>query len=243
MAQYAHDPALGVGFDLFKADLAVQFIFIKAFDAGLANGLRAPVLGGIQLFGFFFVDTPHITDRMGKVIALGVMAHELCLDIDTRQAELIHGQQGNLIFRQLVQQGRGIKRVARLLHGLGKYRTVFVRQVQDAHHQVQHFGGIPGPFAGNGHIEAGLVIGQQHAIAVVDKTALRGDGQHVYPVVLGDRRVVVKLGDLQKIHTADQRATDGQHQPRARDQSFIDQAFFAFVIFKRDRFGHVVCLA
>ena len=45
-------------------------------------------------------------------------------------------------------------------------------------------GGIASPLAGDGHIEAGLVIGQQHAVAVIDKTALRGDGQHVHPVVL-----------------------------------------------------------
>ena len=110
--------------------------------------------------------------------------------------------------------------------------------MQDVHDRVQHFGGIAGTFAGDGHVEAGLVVGQQHAVAVVDKAAFRGDWQHVYPVVLGHRRVVVKFGDLQKVHSADQGATDRQHQQGAGDQAFIDQTLLGFVIFKRDRLGH-----
>ena len=47
VAQHPHDPALSIGFDLFKADLAVQFGFVKTFDTGLADGLRAAVLRGV----------------------------------------------------------------------------------------------------------------------------------------------------------------------------------------------------
>ena len=104
MAQYAHDPALGVGLYLFKADFTVQFVFIKAFDAGFADGLRAAVLHGVHLFGFFFIDAAHIADLLDEVVTSGVMAHKLRLDINAGQTELIHGQQGNLLFGQFVKQ-------------------------------------------------------------------------------------------------------------------------------------------
>ena len=128
--------------------------------------------------------------------------------------------------------------MAGLFHRLGEHRAVFFGQVQDTDDGIQHLGGIAGALAGDGHVEAGLVVRQQHAVAVVDKTALGGDGQHMHPVVLGHRGVVVELGDLQKIHATDQGAADSQHQRRTGDQSFIDQPFFGFVIFKRDRLRH-----
>ena len=58
--------------------------------------------------------------------------------------------------------------MACLLHGFGEHRTVFFGQVQNTDHRVQHFGRIARPLAGDGHVEAGLIIGQQHTIAVVD---------------------------------------------------------------------------
>ena len=116
MAQHPHHPALGVGLDLFKADLAVQFGLVEAFDTGFTDRLRAPVLSGVQLFGFFLVDAANVSHRVGEMIALGIVAYKLGFYIDSRQAELIDRQQRDLLFAQLIQQGRGVKRVAGLLH-------------------------------------------------------------------------------------------------------------------------------
>ena len=165
------------------------------------------------------------------MITLRVMTDKLGVNINARQAVLIDGQQGNLLFAQFVQQGRGVKWMARLLHGFGEHGTVVFGQMQNTDHRIQHFGGISRPLAGDGHVEAGLIIGQQHAIAIVDKPAFRWDGQHVHPIVLGHRRVVGELGHLQKVHAPDQCTADGQHQRGAGDQSFVDQPLLGVVIF------------
>ena len=175
---------------------------------------------------------------MRKMIALRIVADKLRFHVDTRQTVLIDGQQRDLFFGQVVEQGGRLERVARLFHRFGKYGAFLGGQMQDADHRVQHVGGIARAFAGQGHVETGLVIGEQHAIAVINKAAFGRDRQHMHAVVFGDGGVVVELGDLQEIQPAHQRATDRQHQCSARDKSFIDQPFLGVVIFERDRLGH-----
>ncbi len=72
--------------------MAVQFGLVEALDTGLADGLGATVLHRIKRLGFFFIDSADVANRMGEMRAQRVMAHELRLDVDTGQAELVNRQ-------------------------------------------------------------------------------------------------------------------------------------------------------
>ncbi|MNV97808.1 hypothetical protein D3C71_1929720 [compost metagenome] len=110
--------------------MAVQLRLVEFLDPGLADGLSAAVLDRIQGLGFFFVDASNVADRMSKVLAQRIVAHELRLDIDARQPELVDRQHRNLFFSQLVEQRHRHKRMPCLLHGLVEQRSILRRQVQ-----------------------------------------------------------------------------------------------------------------
>ncbi|MDP1069585.1 hypothetical protein, partial [Klebsiella pneumoniae] len=50
--------------------------------------------------------------------------------------------------------------------------------------------------------------------------------------------VVIKLYDLQEIHTPYQGACDANYQQGAGEQALVDQAVFFFVVLDRYRFWH-----
>ena len=110
---------------------------------------------------------------MREVRAHRVVANELRLDIDARQAELVDRQYRDLLFAQFIEQRDRHERMPGLLHRLVEQRAVFGRQVQEVDHLVQLLFDIGGAFAGDGQVEAGTVVRQNHAVAVVDQPAGR----------------------------------------------------------------------
>ena len=125
-----------------------------------------------------------------------------------------------------------------LLERLIKHRTVFGRQVQQIDDFVQLTLEVGGALTGDGQVITRAVVGQHHAITVIDQAASRCDGQYVDPVVFRNCGVVVVLHHLQEIHAPYQRTGDPNHQHRTGEQALVDQAVFFFVIFDRYRFRH-----
>ena len=229
--EHPQHAALGVGLHFFVADMAVQLAFVEALDAGLADGLGAAVFDLIELRRFLLVDPSDVTDGMGKVLRQRVVANELRLDIQPRQAELIDRQQGDLLFGQFVQQRHRDEAVRRVFHRLVEDDAVLVGQVEDLHQFVDHRVPVPCALAGHGQVEAGPVVGEDHAVTIKDQAALRRNRQHVDAVVFGDGGVVGEFGDLQEVHAADQRDAEHGHENGAGDQAFIDQPGFLLVVF------------
>ncbi|MNZ87550.1 hypothetical protein D3C78_1064110 [compost metagenome] len=46
--EHSQDAALGIGFDFLITDMAVQLFLVEFFNPGLADGLGASILHGIQ---------------------------------------------------------------------------------------------------------------------------------------------------------------------------------------------------
>lgn len=67
MLEHAQYTALGVGLDLFIADMAVQLGLVETLDTRLADGLRATVFNRVESLGLFLVDSSYVADGMGKV--------------------------------------------------------------------------------------------------------------------------------------------------------------------------------
>ena len=128
--------------------------------------------------------------------------------------------------------------MACLLQGLVEHRTVFSRQVQQVDDGVQLTLEVCGALPGDGQVVAGTIVGEHHAIPVVDQPTSRRYRQDVDPIILGNRRVIVVLHHLQEIHAAHQRTGDADHQQRAGEQALVDQAVFFFVILDGYWFRH-----
>jgi hypothetical protein len=229
--EHPQHAALGVGFHFFIADMAVQLAFVEPLDAGLADGLCAAVFDLVELGRFLLVDSADVADGMGEVFRQRVMANELRLDVQPRQAELVDRQQRDLLLGQLIEQGYRHKAVGRVLHRLVEDDPVLVWQVEDLHQLVDHRMPVACALAGHGQVEAGPVVGEDHAVAIEDQPALGRNRQDMDAVVFGDGRVVGEFGDLQEVHAAHQRDAEHGHEHGAGDQAFVDQPGFLLVVF------------
>ncbi|MNI29683.1 hypothetical protein D3C73_835050 [compost metagenome] len=175
---------------------------------------------------------------MGEVLAQWIMPNELRLDIEARQAELVDGEYGNLLFAQFIEQRHRYEGVTCLLHRLVELRAVFSGQMQEIDYLVQLFVYIGSTFAGDGQVVAGTVIREEYAVAVVDQPASRCNWQDMYAIVFGDGRVIVELDYLQDIQAHYQRTGDSGNEQAAGHQPFIDQACLFLVVLDGYRFGH-----
>ena len=176
-------PAPCIGFDFLVTHLAVQLGFIEAFDARFANVMGAAVVDRIEGFKLFLVDPPHITHRVRKVRALGVMTHQLGNHLNPGQAELVHGNPGDLFFIELKQDGHRLKWPAPLLHALFEQGAIFWRELQHFNNNVEHLLPVTRAFTGHAQTEAGTVVRDHHTITVKDQTASRRDRLHMHPVI------------------------------------------------------------
>ena len=167
--EHSQHATLGIGFDFLVTDMAVQLRLVEFFDPGLADGLGTSILDRIQDLGLFLVDPSDVADRMSEVLAQRIMAHELRLDIEARQAELVDRQYRDLLFGQFIEQRHRHERMPCLFHRLVELRAVFSRQVQQVDHLVQLLIDIGRAFASDGQVVAGPVVRQDHAIAVIDQ--------------------------------------------------------------------------
>ena len=100
--------------------------------------MGAAVIDRIEGFKLFLVDPPHIAHRMRKMRALRVVANQLRHDLNPGQAELVHGNAGDLFFIKLKQNGHWFKRPPPLLHALFKERTIIRGELQHLNDGVEH---------------------------------------------------------------------------------------------------------
>jgi hypothetical protein len=111
------------------------------------------------------------------------VAHQLRNHLNPGQAELVHGDPGNLFFGELKQNRHRLKRPPPLLHALFEQGAVFRGELQHLDNHIEHLLPVTGTFAGHAQAEAGTVIGDHHAIAVENQATGRGDRLHMHPVV------------------------------------------------------------
>ncbi|MNI43973.1 hypothetical protein D3C73_983230 [compost metagenome] len=175
---------------------------------------------------------------MREVLGQRIVPHELRLDIEARQTELVDRQYRDLLLGQFIEQGHRHERMPCLFHRLVELRAVFGRQVQQADHFVQFLIDIGRAFASDGQVVAGPVVRQDHAVAVIDQAAGRRDRQHVDTVVFGDRRVIIEFHHLQYVQAHHQCTGDGDDEQGTGHQSLVDQARLFFVVFDWNRLGH-----
>ncbi|MNK85685.1 hypothetical protein D3C87_1055700 [compost metagenome] len=169
---------------------------------------------------------------------LRIVAHQLRDHFHPRQAELVHGDPGDLLFAQLKQDRHRFERPAPLAHALLENHPILGCQLQHFDNHVEHFLPVAGPLAGHAQAEAGPVIGDHHAVAVENQPASRRNRLHVDAVVFRQGRVVLVLDHLQEIQTRDQHADQRHHRNCPEHDAATHQTGVFFVVLDADRLGH-----
>src|SRR5690606_17552602 len=151
-----HAPAR-IGLDFLIAHFAVQFVLVEALDTGLADMVRAGVVSRVEALELLLVDASDVTDRMGEMLLLRIVPHQLRRHLDTGQAELVDRDAGNLLLAQLEQDRHRLERAPPLTHTTFEQLPLVFAEFQYLDHRIEHAEPVTGTLTGHGQAEAGTV--------------------------------------------------------------------------------------
>ena len=99
--QGSHAAAGGVHLDLLVAGAAVQFVLVALFQPGLADVIRALVIGAkafvVDAVGVALVDAADVADHVRGDLVHRVLAEQARLDVDAGKAVTVDGEFGHLL--------------------------------------------------------------------------------------------------------------------------------------------------
>ena len=217
----------------------MQLVLVELLDTGLADMVRAAVIDRVELLELLLVDSPDIAHRVREMRTLRVMPDQLRRHLDARQAELIHGDAGNLLLGQLIHDWYRLERPAPLQYALLEQPALFLAELQHLDHRIEHGLPVAGALTGDGQAETGTVVGDDPALAVEDQAAIGRNRLHVNAVVLRQRRMVLELHHLQVIHPRYQHANQQQHDSKAHDDAPAHQHGVLLVVLELNRLRHL----
>jgi len=198
----------------------------------MAHVRGALVAGLVQLLQVVGVDPPHVAHHVGEQFALRVVAGEVGHHVHAGKTPAVHRETVDLVLGEVQLQRHAVEAAA-LLDLLEE--TVDVVLAQRHHHAQlrQHRLHVLDLLGYHLEPERGHVVGQQHAVAIVDEAARRRQHARLDPVVhrAGDELVVPR--HLQVDVARNQRAQPQQDQRKAHQRAAPEQCAFAALILDR----------
>ena len=97
------DAPLCVHHELPIAHLAVQPVFVRAFDAGFTDVRRAGVVAALDAFEIGGADAADVADGVRAQLAERIVARQRDLNVHAGEQVSAHGKGGGLLFREVAQ--------------------------------------------------------------------------------------------------------------------------------------------
>lgn len=215
-----------VGLDLLVAHPPVQGLLVRLLHPGLADVGGAGVIGTVQRLQLLLVDSPHVAHHVRRRDPEGIVPGEAGLHVDAGEAVAVHGEPGHLLLAQVEAQRHALEAPPALEERAeaGELPGPDLDHLPEVRERALH---VRHRLRGHLDAEGQLVVGQQHAVPVVDLSARRRHRHQLDPVVLGQRGEVVVADDLEIVQPPDQgpdqqeHADEGEHEPVRHQQGFL----------------------
>ena len=199
----------------------------------------ATVVALVQNLRLLLVDSPDIAHRVGKQLAVGVMAHQLRIHCDTGHAVPVHRQQRPFFLSEPESKGHRLIGTSPLQFQL----EIFQVGLGDWHQSLQlcqRSVEVLDPLTDNVEDMAGPVVRQQHAVAVKYQAALGRQGLQLYTVALGLSPVGLVVVDLQVVVARQNRGQQGQHHQYGKHRAGAEDPDVAAGVLEGDVLWHGV---
>ena len=220
--QHVLGAAVGVDLQQFIAGLAVQQILVGTLHAAAPDMAGALVAIRVQTLQVVGVDAPHIADHVGEQGAERIMPGQVRHHVDVGKAPAIDRETVDLVLGQVHLQRHAVEATALPQLLVERVDVVLVQR----HHLAQsrqQAGHVLDLFGHHLQPERRHVVGQHHAVAVVDQPACRRDRARLDPVVGRAGGELVVPGDLQHHVTPDQPAQPQQDQHETHQRAAAEQ--------------------
>ena len=202
---------VGIHFHQFVTGRAVQLALVIALQARLADVRGAGVAVRIEMRQIAIVYACHVADHVREVGAEGIVAGEIGHHVHAREFPGVHRKVIHLVFVQVEFQRHALER-AMLFQRTLEILDVVVGQRHHRREPLQHGIHVLDLFRRHFQPECRHVVGQQHAVAVVDQAAWRRQVPQVHAVGLGAGGELVVPQHLQV------EKPPAQHAQRHHDQ-------------------------
>ena len=232
-SEHAQRAPFGIGLDALVADLAEQDVFVITLDAGLADMRGGAVARIIEPLAILGTDAADIADDMAEIGAHRVKPFEIGHHFDTGKTVAIDREAGDFVFAQMKAQRQTLKAPLGLAQRIEALAVLGI-DWQDGGHRVDDLHDIAG-LLGH-HFEAVLkhVLGEQHAIAVIDQATAWRQWSRLDAIGLGARVQFIVTQHLQPDIAANQDADEHEDDQKPMggagaerlclDQHILDQS-------------------
>ena len=185
----------------------MQLFFVTLLDADLADIVRAAVIGSqigcLELLEILVVDASYIADQMCSLVFVGILTEQARLDFHTGKAKALGGEAGNFNFTQATAYRVAVGGMrfgeqfleALAILGLNIYQG---SQFIDCGFEIAHLGGR------DFQRVAGIILCQNHAVAILNQAAIGYDGYNRNAVVVGQGGKIVLFDQLQMYQAGNQ---------------------------------------
>src|SRR6185436_11317334 len=239
--QRADRAAAGIDLDLLRAGRAVQLLLVRALDAELADVVGALVVGraaqALDALHVRVVDAADVADRVRGELALRIRAEHARLDLESGEAEAVHGETRDLLFGEPRLDRQALEVLALFLE-LAEAAPVARLHVDHRGELVDRAVDVGDP-ARRDLERVGRVVRREHlAVAVEDDAAVRDDGDHGDAVLLREGVVVLALHHLQPRKPPEQDRERGEDRHDRERQPVAENDDVALGIAKRRADDH-----
>ena len=192
----------------------MQLEFVLLLDAGLADMVGAFVVGGlVALLDYLhvaLVDAADVADGVRGDRAERILAEQARLDLDTREQIAIGSKACDLLFGQARTNRQAFEGLA-FLEQSTEALAVFRQDLDHPAQTVDRGIEVVDLRWRDLERESRIIARQDHPLAIDDDTPIGNDRHQRDPVVLGARRVVGVLNDLQVEEPGDQQGEGDEH--------------------------------
>ena len=98
LSNRAEHTLVDVDLDLFVARFSVQFVFIAALDAGLADVRGSGIAAFVEFLHVRHVDAPDVADHMREFFAQRIRAREIRHDVHAVELPALRGESRDFVF-------------------------------------------------------------------------------------------------------------------------------------------------
>ena len=231
-----HSP-VRVGLHGLVTHLAVQGVFIALLDPGLADVERAAVVRRVDDLRLALVDAADIAEGVREQCAVRVVPLQLRVHHHPGEPVPVDRNARLLFVVQAKAQGHVFVGTA-AQHPLAE--LLDVRRLD--HHQLAQLGQgdiqLLHPLDDQRQGVARAIVSQQHAVAIVDQTAFRGQGLQLHAVALRRGTVGLVVENLQRVIARDESRQQKADSDHGHQRTGTVNVLFALRVLESDAGAH-----
>ncbi len=150
--QHPLHPTARIGLDVLVTDFAEQDIFVMPLQARFTNGMGtavASILVFIKIRQLGLTDSPYVANRVREQVAIGIMTHQLRINLHAFQPKFVNCKTGEFFFIEVITQWHRFEGAPALMHEFVEFFQIGRPDIDECLQVFERSFQIPRPLTHN----------------------------------------------------------------------------------------------